>query len=586
MIRKNVFFITWGLLFLSFFSVSTHGFLWEDLWLNLYESIDEWFEELEIKQYQYELSAQWQAGWERIKQYVNSILETNGINCEIESIADINLIAEASDGQINAIYQKCKPKDAEWNVDTSKETDSGTLSTTYINNVSREVKNIRSSLQARAEEKAKQIYEIARIWLYSDGVTENSPFDLITDIEEIDRVIFSEELEYIWEDYGTLDFWDDLDDYIAGNDRIADAPYNREENNIEESSAESEEDLEWSANSTEESPSISETIESVDENWDPIILTEDGHLYACYTDRDESGLSEDDLNWLTSNIYTSGSDIETLTARFARNPWSLWDIDNRTRGRLWVPIESRELEAKQRLGPEWQHSKTYDNFACDSFFCITVWFVTKSQNLLWGWGQTVSVESILERIDWHLDHISSTSLVQAKMTTNNFENNLVIKDLSSMLRGFGIQIQTKPTPILNIDNSENEEKNNLLWGRYKSTNMVRAYYKNLWLDYDRANDLTIYSDDIAESEIVQRAWELPLLAVTDRMDVYENYKNKLQEENDILTKSIENHITLEDLWDFYDQFTELERFALSIDDFAIWVDWVVEKMLKIPTQKP
>jgi len=35
--------------------------------------------------------------------------------------------------------------------------------------------------------------------------------------------------------------------------------------------------------------------------------------------------------------------------------------------------------------------------------------------------------------------------------------------------------------------------------------MLRAYYKNLGLDYDRANDLTIYSDDIAESEIIQRA---------------------------------------------------------------------------------
>jgi len=155
-----------------------------------------------------------------------------------------------------------------------------------------------------------------------------------------------------------------------------------------------------------------------------------------------------------------------------------------------------------------------------------------------------------------------------------------------MLRGFGIQIQTKPTPILNLDNSENEQANNLLWWKYRSTNMLRAYYKNLGLDYDRANDLTIYSDDIAESEIIQRAWELPVLSVTERMDVYNNYKNKIREENEILTRSMENHLVQEDFWDFYNQFVELERFALSIEDFAIWVDWVVEKMLEIPTQKP
>lgn len=584
--RKHMFFITWALLFLSFFSVHTSAFLWEDLWLNLYESIDEWFEELEIKQYQYELSGQWQAWWSRIKEYVNSILINNGIECEIESISDINLIADASNEQINAVYQKCKPKDSEWNTDTTKETESGWLSLAYINNVIREVWKVRGSLERRAEEKSQQIYEIARIWLYSDGVTENSPFDLITDIEEIDRVIFSEELLYIWEDYGTLDFWDELDDYIAGNDRIADAPYNRDNDDTESSTSEEDASPEWVSNEWESDTDISEIIATVDDNGNPIISTEDGHLYACYEDRDESGLSENDLNWLTNNIYASGGDIETLTERFARNPWSLWDRDNRTRWRLWVPIESNDLEAKARFGPQGQHAKIYDNFDCDSFFCITIWFVTKSQNVFWWWGQTISVESILGKIDEHLDHISSTSLVQSKMTTNNFENNLVIKDLSSMLRWFWIQIQTKAPPILNIDNSENEKANGLIWWRYQSANMLKSYYKNLGLDYERANDLTIYADDIAESEIIQRAWELPLLATTDNMDVYKNYKDRLKQENDILTASIENHITGEDLWDFYNQFIELERFALSVDDFAISVDGVVEKMLKIPTQKP
>ncbi len=575
MYKKLLFFITWFLVLLSFFSISTHWFLWEDLWLNLYESIDEGFEELEIKQYQYELSGQWQAWWDRIKEYVNSILAQNSIECEIESISDINLIADATEEQLQAVFALCNTS-----ADKTK------MTTTELSNIIREIWRVRTSLETRAEEKSKQIYEIARIWLYSDGVTENSPFDIITDIEEIDRVIFSEELLYIWEDYGTLDFSDDLDDYIAGNDRIENAAYNREDEDREVNDSEESSNLEWSNNTTGETPDISKIIEAVDENGDPIIATEDGHLYACYKDKDGSGLSENNLNWLTNNIYTSGSDIETLTTRFARNPWSLWDRDNRTRGRLWVPIESRDLEAKARFGPEGQHARVYDNFDCDSFFCITVWFVTKSQNLLWWWGQTVSVKSVLEKVDEHLDHISSTSLVQAKMTTNNFENNLLIKDLSSMLRGFWLQIQTKAPPILNIDNSESEEKNGLLWWRYKSTNMLRAYYKNLGLDYDRANDLAIYSDEIAESEIIQRSWELPLLSVTDRMDVYNNYKNKLKEENEILSASIENHIIQEDLWDFYDQFIELERFALSIEDFAIGVDGVVEKMLEIPTQKP
>lgn len=585
MIRKVIFFITWPLLFLSIFSASTHAFLWEDLWLDLYKNIDEGFQELEIKQYQYELSGQSKEWAWRIMDHVNSILIQNGIDCEIKTLEDIELIANAGPEQIQAVYQKCKPETAEGEIDTSKETSSGDLSTIYVSNVITQVEKVRVALEQRAEEKSRQIYDIARIGIYSDGVSENSPFDLITDIEEIDRVIFSEELEYIWEDYGTLDFSTELDDYTSGNDRIADAPYN----NIaeEQPGSETEETLDPIATGINPWESIAEIIETVDIDWNPFIETEDGHLYACYEDRDESWLSEVSLNWLENNIYTSGSDIEPLAIRNSRSPGSLWDIDNRVLGRTGTPIESGNLKQKARFWPGGSHTKLYDNFNCDSFFCITVWLVTKSQSLFWvGWGwQTVSIESVLEKLDGHLDHISSTSLVQAKMTTNNFENNLIIPNLWDMLRGFGIQIQSKPTPILNIDNEESEERNGIRWGRFAGANMLKEYYKNLGLDYDRANDLEIYTDKIAEIKAVQDSAELPFLAVTDTLKEYEKFKETMGKENEIFSHALDNHMTQEDLGDFYNQFIELERFAISINDFAISVDGTVDKMLEIPTQK-
>lgn len=588
MIRKHMFFIAWLLLILSFFSANTHWFLWEDLWLDLYKSIDEGFEELEIKQYQYEISGQGQETGGRIMQHVNDILRDNGVECEIETIGDIELIAGASDQQINTIYKRCKPKDSE---NSSKETNTGDLSPAYISKVKSEVWKVKISLENRAQEKSRQIYDIARIWLYSDGVSENSPFDLITDIEEIDRVIFSEQLEYIWEDYGALDFWNEVDDYLSGNDRVANAPYNREDagswEEAEQASSEDTPTPEWSAN-WETEDSIRDIIETVDENWDPIITTYDGHLYACYEDKDESWFDETTINWLENNIYASWRDIETQINNNTAYRGSLGDIDNRTRWRLWTPIESGELEAKARFGPEWLHNKVYDTFGCDSFFCLSISFVTKQQSLFWAWGwwQTVSVESILSRVADHFDHISKTSLIQGKMTTNNFENNLVIPDLGAMLRGFGIQIQSKPVPILNIDNSENEQENNLAWGIFTWSNLMKEYYKNLGLDYHRANDLDLFERKIEEKKCIQESAEWSITDCPTQLEVLETYTNALAAENDILSQAIDNKMIQDDLEDFHSQFIELEKFTMSIDDFAIAVAGWITQMEKIPTQKP
>lgn len=59
-----------------------------------------------------------------------------------------------------------------------------------------EIENLRNSKKQDAAQKSKDIYEIARIGLYSDGVLENSPFDIIVDLQDIDTVIFGEEIEY------------------------------------------------------------------------------------------------------------------------------------------------------------------------------------------------------------------------------------------------------------------------------------------------------------------------------------------------------------------------------------------------------
>jgi len=63
-----------------------------------------------------------------------------------------------------------------------------------IEAVRNELAYIKNTYSERAEQKAQQSYKLARMGIYSDGSLENSPFDLMYDLEEIDRIIFSEDI--------------------------------------------------------------------------------------------------------------------------------------------------------------------------------------------------------------------------------------------------------------------------------------------------------------------------------------------------------------------------------------------------------
>jgi len=566
MIQKVLFFITCSLLFCGFFGISSsYALLWEDLGLNLYKSIDEWLEELELKQYHYELRAQSNSD-SNIIEKVNSILETNNVECDIKTPGDIDLIANASSTQMQEVLKKCSENPDQ-------------ISNIQANNIIDSVSKVRDSLRNRAEEKSKQIYSISRIGLYSDGTTDNSPFDLMIDLEEIDRVIFSEEIEYIWEDYGTLDFDTELDDFIDWEDSIQEAylaslapegwniPSEIEENELGTNTGE-EDDI--------ENPEI------IEEEWGSIFTTEDGHLYACYTDQDGSWFDETTLNWLTDNIHATN----TIEIRNIYENWSSWSESltantSENSSARWKRI----LDKKPRFWPNSSYTPQHDVWGCESFFCITLGFVTKQQNLLWAWWgwQTVSIESVLSKVDEHLYHFSNTSLIQSKMTTNNFEIGLVIPDLWDMLRWFWMEIQSKPIPILDIDNKDGEE--NLEGDTFTQRWILNAYYKNLGLDYNRINNMDIYEQRIIESKAIQDTAELSTNEVVNRLRDAREYSETQAEENKSLALAVENKVAYDELEDFYEQFIELEKFTVAIKDFSIGVSAYIKEMTKIPTQK-
>ncbi len=524
--------------------VQTGWFLWEDLGLDIYENIDQWLAELEIQQYQYELEGQ---GESSIWEVVGQLLAEEWVECEIETINDIEEIVSWP-APIWAVALKCFE-------------DGESLWTQSVVRIQNRLSEIKDTFRDRAENKSQKIYEIARIWLYSDGSDQNSPFDLIHDLQEIDRVIFSQEIEYNGEEFA-------IDDQKLSEFLTEDKSYLRNRRGWDE------EDNIWDEENWEEKQE--DILSPIDPRDLPPFLSDLGHEYACLPE-DESGLSEnpfvdipyvfkwDDRRNPRRDIPVIEDWFEVITDGEFSN-WASWG----------GPFPGVALDG--------QYSGTTNPWKCESFFCIIVEFSTKNQQLLGG-GQTISIMSLLSRANEHFDVFANTSLVQSKHTTNNFELGLIIPNLGDLLRGFGIQVQTKPAPILsNIEWSSDADKW-VEWDLYTAKNLHQEYYKNIGLDYGRSNDLDIHRSRANQQKALQECSELAATCPTDKLSELSGFKSQLAESNEIVSLAVEKYAATQDSSEFYTQFVELERFVKSIEDFSYSLAWIVKAMRKIPTRK-
>lgn len=510
-----------------FFMNSASAFLWEDLGLDLYKQIDEWFASLETKQYEYELTGQ---GETDINEVLKPIFADHGLSCDISSSGDIERML--ADGNVWMIVERCV---GEWNP----------IPSTLIEEVTNALHYIRNTFKERAETKSQKTYEIARIWLYSDGNIENSPFDLVTDMQEIDRIIFSEELEYNGvESDKNAD--DELDDFLSED---KDYLYEDEEDDEEDEDTEDEEDedgdIEWTGN---------------------IIDTLDYHSYVCEPGDDLSGL--DDL--LVDDIIDG---IE----------WTGWYIPNPT---YWAYPGWIVSNGASWGGPfpgwstlTWDYTPVRDSWECDSFFCIVI-EIQKSDYGLAGW-ETMTIETVLKRAAKHLEKPANASLTQRKQTTNNFELGSIIKDLAGMFRGFWIEVSSKPVPILDLE-TKNEDL--VEWDLFGIENLLKKYYKNLGLDYDRRNDLHNFTSKTYEEKIIEAAGGMPIAYSENRLNELGKFQTALKENNRIVSLAVDKTILQDDMKEFGKQFAELERFVLAIEDFCKAITGITTEMKKIPSR--
>lgn len=523
-----------GIYFLSFSSVS-HAFLWEDLGLNLYEKIDEWFYELKRKQYEYELTGQGEAS---IADVVRPILADRGINCDVISTQHIEeLLWNQGDNQIQAILDACGFTDGKAPTQLIEEVNAGL---TYVKNI----------FTRTAQQKAKATYDVMRIWIYNDGNIENSPFDLIIDLKEIDRVIFSEAFTY-----------DGIESQKSGNDILndfleEDKDYLYTELDKEKIQEEEEEDTLKNNVTTDLEDSIEK--KSV------------YHNYVCLP-WDTSWLNDGEIENILENIENPG--LYTPYVNVWKYPDQFW-LDSSP----W----SGPFSAIPASGT---YNSITDSWGCDpsSFFCIVIEMVNSTYGL--EWWSSVTIETILAKAGKNLEKPANASLTQHKMQTNNFEIGAIIKDLPGMLRGFWLEVQTKPVPILNLK-SEKDSNNNTK--ESLSEKRLQQYYKNLGLDYERKNNLQIFrkisrtGSFEEEQKVLQTAAGMSIQYLEGRLNELSTFQAALSENNRIISIANNKSISYDDMKKFANQFSELERFTSAMEDFSIGFTDHIKRLKKIP----
>lgn len=256
-----------------------------------------------------------------------------------------------------------------------------------------------NAVVAEQSKKIKALTKISAIWLYTDGTTENSDYDIIADIDRINTVLFSEELKYS----GTKNTSaTSFADFLSGRDPAPLFPRSTARNTGTGSDSTS-----GNGTGTDDGggSSLSDIIgESCTMNTTSIPL--------------EAIMDEDFLAELDDTL-TSGS---TSGGGYTRDTDPRDDIG-------WSGSTGALTSASDFYHSEW---------SCGGVFCIDIRFVGSTQNALW-WGKTTSIESIIDKHAAILEPIQELSYHQ--MTNDMGESS---RKSAFSLAGLKVYYNTTP----------------------------------------------------------------------------------------------------------------------------------------------
>jgi len=513
------------------------GFFSNPAWIDLYKKIDSWIYELELKYISKELKND---KWD-IAENLNLNYIADDEWCKFKNSLTESDIIEISNNNIEKLALNLDwCFDENWNIPIS-----------IISKFSNLTKQRYIDSSIKAKNKIDSINKISKIWLYSDWIKENSPFDLISDLQDINSIIFEEKYEYKWVNNHNIQ---DVVDNILWWESIDNAMALSQYNSIKDNSI---------TNSTNNSTTNTTNSKKNQITW---INIKDWNNQVC----------DNSVSWLDPDI------IDALLKPTPEVWNTVWNSSLTQRSSSSSPpneINNANPTSTQNTIKDYKKVNDNSKWPCNDFFCITIEFVMYNHNLL-GWWTNLSIEWLIKRSNDHLKKFAWTSLVQWKMAINNFE--IWLKDLNLPdLFHVWVVVSHKPVPIVNLDKKDKNE------GRdetdFSSKNLLERYYKSLWLDYKRSNDLTIFKQTESELKTMLDTQELSIWQIKGKEEDLQKIREKAKKEISLVSEIIiDKKIIHEDMNDFYKQFSELESFIKAMMDYSISTNWIIKGMKAIP----
>jgi hypothetical protein len=142
-------------------------------------------------------------------------------------------------------------------------------------------------------------------------------------------------------------------------------------------------------------------------------------------------------------------------------------------------------------------------------------------------------------------------------------------------------ITSKPIPILEIKQEGDDKKDK--W-KFTKNNLLEEYYKNLWLEYERKNDINIFKAKEKELKTIIDSATLSNKNVVEKLENLQKSKSKNDGKNEFNEKIVLKKIWNDELASFEKQFLELRKFTSSIYDYVKSIDGIIKLMDKKPTQ--
>lgn len=414
---------------------------------------------------------------------------------------------------------------------------------------------------------SEKFEKMQSMWIYSDWSLLNSEFDLIDDLEEIDKILFG---TTPW-DYGE---WNSV---LWG--------LSQEAQDLKNKTYDSAPNFSLAEDSIYSKPDkvISDKVIRTNKNeWQK---ENSNTFYNVDIKSEVNSTCVIDLSWLSPNVLDSiysNKENESWNDEIPVTSEEYKETNVSNEEKFWNIFADIYGSLGDEMRNSWSYKPTSDNFWCEEWklFCVIVemvkyWDILQSED-------RQSIDYIITKSNEYLQVWASTSKIQWKMTTNNFELNLDNLNLWDIFSSWVI-VQYKPVPFLETDSSRSDSfySDDFTWEK-----IISKLYESKDLDFKDANNIENYLWIVDDNTALSKSLEFDSnTSVFEQKDQINQYKLKKQELANIIDRNIENWTSdKSDLWDFENQFNEISSFMWIIWRYTNDLESKVNLLEKIPSE--